>query len=306
MKTKKRTSLASISTLAGGLLLILATTRGTLSHLLLGGFVFLWCAAKAFARLREPERRKAPAPARPFRGWFARFLDAPTQPEAPAPSSEPEEREEEDAPPSLLLQHVEARITELLCAAYPDASWQWCEDDPEQIISAGSIAWLRTWNTGAYRHATLSFENPSDLQIELVQTTRLKPPAAVPQPSEAAPLPRTPAVPDTAAPPVEEAFPLVLEETPEAEEATDVALWYGLIGQKVLTQLITDLNARQCHQILIDENGDIFAVDEKEQAQKAQTLDHMPARRYWDELKALLTDQELDVSIEGNRMAVSW
>ena len=67
------------------------------------------------------------------------------------------------------------------------------------------------------------------------------------------------------------------EETAAEPSVVDVRVWYELIGQKVLEELITDLNANGHSMLTIRENGDIVVSCQKKKVLKA-TLDSFRGR----------------------------
>ena len=85
----------------------------------------------------------------------------------------------------------------------------------------------------------------------------------------------------------------------------DVRVWYELIGQKVLEELITDLNANGHSMLTIKENGDIVVSCQKKKILKA-TLDSFPGKTYWKELLSILEENELKGKISDNSLQVSW
>ena len=83
-------------------------------------------------------------------------------------------------------------------------------------------------------------------------------------------------------------------------------LWFDMVGQRALTEIITDLNVQGCTRLLLRENGDVYAVDAQQQAQQVSTLEQMPSRGLWDQLKDRLTELELTVNLEGDHMVIAW
>ena len=92
------------------------------------------------------------------------------------------------------------------------------------------------------------------------------------------------------------------EETPPEPSVVDVRVWYELIGQKVLEELITDLNANGHSMLTIRENGDIVVSCQKKKVLKA-TLDSFPGKAYWKELVSILEENELNGKISDDRSA---
>lgn len=281
MKTKK---LATLSSLAGGVLVILALFRGTLGQLLLVAYLCVWAILRLIGWMRGPAGQPRAKPTI----WEDLFG-----------SEEPvEDSTELREAYALLLQHVEARITDLLHSVYPKAEWQWCEEDPEAIIKEGGTAWIRTRYTGDFREAYLSFEEPGDLHLEFIQTAPLR--DLVPDSGTQA---------EPCAPPAVVGFaPPAVKTEPAAEhpKEEDVQLWYSLIGQKALTEIITELNIRQCSQITINPNGEVTFTTPDGQPQKGKTLERMPGPAHWEELKQLLEQQDLKVSIRDDQMSLAW
>ena len=95
------------------------------------------------------------------------------------------------------------------------------------------------------------------------------------------------------------------EETTPEPSVVDVRVWYELIGQKVLEELITDLNANGHSMLTIKENGDIVVSCQKKKILKA-TLDSFPEKTYWKELISILEENELKGKISDNSLQVSW
>jgi hypothetical protein len=85
----------------------------------------------------------------------------------------------------------------------------------------------------------------------------------------------------------------------------DVAVWYELIGQKVLDTVITELNANGHTRLSIKENGDIVSLRQKKETVQA-TLDAFPGKNYWDELLPILKENELKGKIAGDQLQISW
>lgn len=95
------------------------------------------------------------------------------------------------------------------------------------------------------------------------------------------------------------------EETTPEPSVVDVRVWYDLIGQKALEELITDLNANGHSMLTIKENGDIVVSCQKKKILKA-TLDSFPGKTYWKELISILEENELKGKISDNSLQVSW
>lgn len=204
--------------------------------------------------------------------------EEPTYPEKPAfPASDSREYE-------TMLLHIALRITEKLKSAYPQAVWQWKDTPSLQGILSGGTIRILVENMDTYTHADISFDRFGRIHVEpmvigsfadVENGTGTKPESGMGE-----------------------------ETTPEPS-VVDVRVWYELIGQKVLEELITDLNANGHSMLTIKENGDIVVSCQKKKILKA-TLDSFPGKAYWKELISLLEENELKGKISDNSLQVSW
>lgn len=187
-----------------------------------------------------------------------------------------------------MLLHISLRITEKLKSAYPQSVWQWKDAPSLQDILAGGTVRILVENMDAYTHADISFDRFGRIHVEPMTIGSF----AEPSGGNAGAGPR-PGGADAA------------EETPAEPPVVDVRVWYELVGQKVLESLITDLNANGHTKLTIKENGDVVVNRQKKEMLKG-TLDSFPAKGCWDELLALLAEDELKGKITGNTLQVSW
>lgn len=213
------------------------------------------------------------------------------------PSSFPvQEHPEETVPPAkpsfpasdsreyeTMLLHIALRITEKLKSAYPQAVWQWKDTPSLQDILKGGTIRIMVENMDTYTHADISFDRFGRIHVEpmVIGSFADTENGAVPHPGGT-------------------------DEDPTPEPSVvDVRVWYELIGQKVLEELITDLNANGHSMLTIKENGDIVVSCQKKKILKA-TLDSFPGKAYWKELVSILEENELKGKISDDSLQVSW
>ncbi len=187
-----------------------------------------------------------------------------------------------------MLLHISLRITEKLKSAYPQSVWQWKDTPSLQGILAGGTTRILVENMDAYTHADISFDRFGRIHVEPMTI------GSFAEPSAGGPDAGTRTDNADAA-----------EETPPEPPVVDVRVWYELVGQKVLEEQITDLNANGHTKLTIKENGDIVINRQKKELLKG-TLDSFPPKKSWDELVALLAEDELKGKITGNTLQVSW
>lgn len=205
--------------------------------------------------------------------------EKPTFLEKPAfPASDSREYE-------TMLLHIALRITEKLKSAYPQAVWQWKDTPSLQGILSGGTIRILVENMNTYTHADISFDRFGRIHVE---------PMVIGSFADAEN--GKGAKPESGG---------ADEETTPEPSVVDVRVWYELIGQKALEELITDLNANGHSMLTIKENGDIVVSCQKKKILKA-TLDSFPGKVYWKELISILGENELKGKISDNSLQVSW
>lgn len=179
----------------------------------------------------------------------------------------------------LMLRHIALRITEKLKSAYPQAVWQWRDKPVLSSILAGNTIRICVENMAQYTHADIFFDRFGRIHIEPMVVGEFLPQEKKDSSSEGE---------GSGEPPV-----------------IDVRVWYELIGQKVLEEQITDLNANGHSRLSVKENGDIVIMRQKKEVFRAH-LESFPEKSHWQELLAVLSEDELKGRIAGNQLQISW
>lgn len=180
-----------------------------------------------------------------------------------------------------ILQHIRLRIIDKLKSVYAEATWQWDKEPDLHDILAGKTFRILVENMERYTHADISFDRFGRIHVEPMTIGAF-----------------SPAESKTAADDMD-------SPAPEEPAVVDVRVWYELIGQKILTEQITELHAKGHSKLTIMENGDITVKNQKKDILKA-TLDSFPAQNYWQELISILAEDQLTAKITGNSLQVSW
>lgn len=211
--------------------------------------------------------------------------DQPAQSEEPISPAKPALPASDSRECQTVLLHISLRITEKLKSAYPQSVWQWKDTPSLQGILNGETTRILVENMDAYTHADISFDRFGRIHVEPMVIGSF---ADTENRADAKPEPGG-----------------ADEETTPEPSVVDVRVWYELIGQKVLEELITDLNANGHSMLTIKENGDIVVSCQKKKILKA-TLDSFPGKTYWKELLSILEENELKGKISDNSLQVSW
>lgn len=251
----------SIGILMGAVIAILALARGSLqTWLLLGTFILwgLWAMAAFLLRRRQ-------------KGKLLTDIDAPTAPfqipEAGNASAE-----------SLLLCHVNHRISAYLRSAYPDSTWEWVEKRPERLALLGGTGRIRVFGIPDFDHADITLDRQANISCSLVKT-----------------------VPLTAAGNAGGAE----EKMPPNRQPVDPQVWYEIQGRDVLESLVADLNSRGHSRLTLHENGDACVEEDSRDVPK-ERLPGFPEKVYWPRLVQVLEGNGLAAEIAADGIRVSW
>ena len=295
---KKSVFTKSIKILIVSLLLLAVFFRKENSQKLMALAFILWAAVTAgILLLRQSGKlfKKCRALCSTLKRKIRQMMESPAETPSPATVQEPPEEPVPPAKPAFpapdsreyetMLLHIALRITEKLKSAYPQAVWQW-KDTPflQDILKGGTIRIL-VENMDTYTHADISFDRFGRIHVEPMVIGSF---ADTENGTNARPQPGG----------------TDGETTPEPS-VVDVRVWYELIGQKALEELITDLNANGHSMLTIKENGDIVVSCQKKKVLKA-TLDSFPGKTYWKELVSILEENELKGKIADDSLQVSW
>ncbi len=293
---RKNVFTRSIKILIITLLLLAAFFQKEHSQKLMALAIILWIVVTAgmflLRKAGKPARKRGTRPTRPIRIRRTARTRAPAERTAwEEPETEPSSPAK-PAPDSMeaetMLLHISLRITEKLKSAYPQSIWQWKDAPSLQHILAGGTVRILVENMDAYTHADISFDRFGRIHVEPMTIGSFADPSGNSSGTGAGTNGADAA-----------------EEMPAEPPVVDVRVWYELVGQKVLESLITDLNANGHTRLTIKENGDVVVNRQKKEMLKG-TLDSFPAKGCWDELVALLAEDELKGKITGNTLQVSW
>lgn len=259
----------SITFLIGAVIAILAFVRGGAQVWLLLGTFTLWGAwvvgtllLPLFRRMKKAKHRKALEKARCKEGYGDCTADDAAQ----------------EAAEILLMRHVNLRITGFLRSIYEDATWEWCEKDPEKLILSGGIGRIRVYGTEEYDHADVKVDRRGNIFCSMVKSV----------PIEAI------GVPDAE-----------IEELPPNKQPVNTQIWYEMQGRKILEKAIGDLNSRGYSTLTIREDGDVL-IEEGSDPVIKEHLSNFPAKVYWPQLLKVFQGEGMAAQIAPEGIQLSW
>lgn len=176
----------------------------------------------------------------------------------------------------LMMQQISLRISEKLKSAYPAAVWKWCKKESLSAILRGATARIQVEGMADYSHADITFDRFGRIHVEPMRIGSF-----------------------------DKENPVAEGDAAKEPPVVDVRAWYELVGQKILEDKITELNANGHSKLTIKENGDIVIMRQKKEVLVA-TMNAFPEKSHWNELVAILDESELNAKIAGNTLQVSW
>ncbi len=268
---KKKTNLwAAISVLVTSLLLIAIFTREYVQLGLSVVALIVWSLFVVF-KFGVPyiNRKLDDMEARQMREYY--------EAEYEAESSGDNEAKRTD---KMLLRHVNHRITNHLKSAYPDATWEWDIDDPENLVLSGGTGRIKVYNVPDFNHADVTVNSKAELSFNMLKVVPL----------------------NTAEPTETEGKDAT---KPSSKDPVNPQVWYEQKARVVLDNLISDLGSRGYSSLSIMDNGDIV-IQQEERAIKKAKLESMPDRVHWDRLSKVLQGEGFAADITDDALKVSW
>ena len=178
----------------------------------------------------------------------------------------------------LLVRHTNHRILAYLRSAYPQATFEWCEKQPEQLIRNGGTGRIRVFGIDEFDHADVTLDQNANIKCDMVKIVPLSKVGGETSEDDA---------------------------TPPNRQPVDPRIWYETQGRSVLEALISDLNSRGHSKLTLRENGDI-CIEQGEDAVSQEHLNNFPQKVYWPRLAEVLESNGLAAEVTAQGIQVSW
>ena len=178
----------------------------------------------------------------------------------------------------LPMRHTNHRILAYLRSAYPQATFEWCEKQPEQLIRNGGTGRIRVFGIDEFDHADVTLDQNANIKCDMVKI--------VPLSKVGGELSEN-------------------DTTPPNRQPADPRIWYETQGRSVLEALISDLNSRGHSKLTLREDGDI-CIEQGEDAVSQEHLNNFPQKVYWPRLAEVLESNGLAAEVTAQGIQVSW
>lgn len=181
----------------------------------------------------------------------------------------------------VLLRHVNHRISAYLQSTYPEATWDWCEENPEYLVSNGGIGRIRLSGVPDFNYAEVTLDQSAKIDCQFLKIV----PFAVLQngadeQTEEKPKPKTPS-------------------------EIDPQIWFEKQGRTVLQNLVADLASRGHSSLTIEANGSIL-IKQDGQDIKRPAFSNLPGKEYWPRLCKVFERNGIASEITDNGLLLSW
>jgi len=187
--------------------------------------------------------------------------------------SKKDEYDEEPEPiVNYAIIQLSHRVTDKLHSAFPESSWHWAERPTIKLFAEGGRIRIATSKTEDFNEADVIVDKYGRIEIDMLKAESV---SQIIKKSD---------------------------ENADTDYTVDVDAWYSHCGQKVLTDIITDLNARGTKVLCIEEDGCIVANDNEH----IGALKAFPSKNLWKKLVAVFESNGLTVVENENSIELGW
>ena len=184
----------------------------------------------------------------------------------------------------FLIRQVNCRITEQLKRSYPMVAWIWHPRPSVEELNGGGTWRIQLSNAEPFNFGEVKIETSGKLHITLLQ-----------------------AVPLSEAAVVKTVLKVDPEDLTDDEllDRVDVKSWYLGHGEKVIAEMIDDLNTQGHKQLLIKDDGSVI-ITTSGKAQVVDSILNFPPRMAWDEFCQLLLEDDITASVKPEGLELAW
>lgn len=228
---------------------------------------------KSRAGKRGESRRKA----RKDKKRQAQVLSDQTEDAKTAETENPEGLTDQEL---FLIRQINGRVTEQLRATYPAASWLWVRRPTAEEFCKGGSWRIKVADTDPFNFAEVSLHKDGQLVITMIQAVFLKD-----------------------APSAEEEQDDLKQS--EILERVDVKTWYSSSGERILADIVDNLNSQGHKRAVVKEDGSVV-IRQSGQEETVELIPNFPPKIVWDEFCQLLREDEYQASVTPEGLVLAW
>ena len=170
------------------------------------------------------------------------------------------------------ITHLSHRVTDKLHSAFPESSWHWVERPTAALFAEGGKVRIATKKTEEFTEADVMLDAYGRIEVKMLKTDTV-----------------TKIVKST-------------DKNADTNYTVDADAWYSQCAQKVLTDIITDLNAHGTKVLCIKEDGSLVVDDDKQ----VGTLKAFPSKNLWKKIISIFEDDGLMAVENEDCIELGW
>ena len=176
----------------------------------------------------------------------------------------------------LFVQQTYYRIQEKMRTKFPNVSVEISESELYKIACEGKTIYATIDQAEHYTHLSVALAKNGDLIMNLFSLVNLD---------------------------------MIHQTTDQIqqviEEDTQVEQWFERKGQQLLTELLTNMNARGYSKISINEEGDVMVREDGRNCVK-DYFKEIPPKKDWQKLKELMSKDGVNVQVSARYLKFAW
>lgn len=172
-----------------------------------------------------------------------------------------------------LIQQLNLRITDKLHCQFPDATWSWCEDHPEELAISGGATRIQVSGAESFNYADVTMNTFGQLRFDMLHLVPLE--------------------------------QVVSTEDNKQQPQSNVEAGYDLQWRPVLLDLIKELTPHGHKRLFITTEGEVCVYQGDKQQTKG-SLTNFPQKENWNKIGELLKQDKLQSKINGDVLVVLW
>ena len=170
------------------------------------------------------------------------------------------------------VNQLSHRVTDKLHSAFPEGTWHWVDKPTSKHFTDGGRIRIATTKTEGFNEADVILDTYGRIEIKMLRADSV---SDIIKASDA---------------------------NADTDFTVDTKMWYEQCGQQVLTEIITDLNARGTKVLCINEDGSIVIDDDKQ----VGMLKAFPSKNLWSKLISIFEESGLKAVENEHSIQLGW
>lgn len=170
------------------------------------------------------------------------------------------------------ITQLSHRVTDKLHSAFPESSWHWVERPTTKLFAEGGKVRIETKKTEEFTEADVMLDAYGRIEVKMLKT-------------------------DTVTKIVK-----ATDKNADTNYTVDADTWYSQCAQKVLTDIITELNACGTKVLCIKEDGSMVINDDEQ----VGTLKAFPSKNLWKKIVSIFEENGLMAVENEDCIELGW